>query len=183
VSEFIVLAFTDRYRAPEVLNELRRNEGPWSEILERALVLALDEEGRASVQMNVDLTKREAVAWAQVWGALLKAILFVPITDGISEAADKFAYPSVQPGWPPEVEPDECNEIKWWRESLKQAQNFRRDAAALIGPNTSAVLMLVRKIKLSDALENLEKYATTIVHTTISAGQDEQLSRMLKRKS
>jgi uncharacterized membrane protein len=179
VSELIVLAFTDRYRAPEVLNELRRNEGPWTEILERAVVVTLDAEGKASVQMNIDLSRREAVAWARVWGALLKAILFVPITDGMAEAADKLACPSVQVGCSPEAEGDECNEIKWWRESLKQSQNFRRDVAALVSPNSSAVLMLVRNIKLSDALQNLEKYANTIVHTTISATQDEQLSKML----
>jgi len=182
VSELIVLAFTDRYRAPEVLNELRRKHELWSEVLERAVVLALDLEGMASVQMNVDLTKREAVAWARLWGALLKAILFVPITDGMAAAADMVACPSVQVGCSPEIAGDECDEIKWWRQSLQQSDSFRRDVAALIGPNSSAILMLARNLKVSDVLERFCNDGAMMVHTTINARQDERLSKILERR-
>jgi uncharacterized membrane protein len=163
-----------------VLNELRREDGPWSEILERAVAVILDSDARASVQMNVDLIKREAVGWARVWGALLNAVLFVPITTGMVEAADKVASPST--GLPADGEDDEGKEIKWWRESLKHSDNFRRDVAALISPNSSAVLMLARKINISEALKHLGSYGETIVHTTINDEQDEKLSAMLKRR-
>jgi len=183
VSELIVLAFRDRYRAPEVLNELRRNDAPWSAVLAHAVVIALDAEGKASVQLNVDLTEREPGAWARVWGALLKSVLFVPITDGLAEAAHNVACPSVQVGCSSDGDGDECAEIKWWRESLKHSQNFRRDVAALINPNNSAVLILERKREPSNALESLGKYGNLIVHTTISAAQDEKLNKMLKQRS
>jgi uncharacterized membrane protein len=42
--------------------------------------------------------------------------------------------------------------------------------------------MLVRKVKIAEVLEHLAKYATTIVHTTISAKQDEKLKEMLNRR-
>ena len=183
MSELIVLVFKDRYRAPEVLNDLRRNDAPSSPVLAHAVVVALDAEGKASVQLNVDLTEREAGAWARVWGALLKSVLFVPLTDGMAEAADNVACPSVQVGCSSDVEGDECAEIKWWRESLTHSQNFRRDVAALISPNNSAVLMLERKREPSNVLERLGKYGNMIVHTTISAAQDEKLNKMLKRRS
>jgi len=146
------------------------------------VVVTLDAEGKASVQMNVDLTKREAVGWARLWGALLNAILFVPLTDGMAEAADKIACPRVQIDCSSEVEGDECDEIKWWRESLKGSGNFRRDVAALISPNSSAVLLLASKVRTSDAIESLGKFEMMIVRTTISDAQDDKLRRMLKRR-
>jgi len=182
VSELIVLAFTDRYRAPEVLNELIRRDPRWSEDLERAVAITLNAESQASVYLNVDLSKREVSEWAKLWGALLRSTLFVPLVDGMVEAADNVSCPAVQIGCSPDVEGDECPEIKWWRESLKPSENFRRDVAALISPNSSAVLILARRINMTEAVEHFGKYATTIVHTTISAKQDEKLKEMLRRR-
>jgi uncharacterized membrane protein len=182
VSELIVLVFTDRYRAPEVLNELIRQDSRWSEDLERAVAITLNAEAKASVYMNVDLSKTGVSEWAKIWGALLKSTLFVPLVNGMVEAADNLGCPSVQIHCSPDVEGDECREIKWWRESLKPSENFPRDLAALISRNSSAVLLLARKVKISEALEHFEKYATTIVHTTISPKQDEKLSAMLKQR-
>jgi hypothetical protein len=98
------------------------------------------------------------------------------------EAADNVSCPAVHIGCSPDVEGDECREVKWWRESLRSSENFRRDVAALVGPNSSTVLMLARKIKISDALEHFRKHASTIVHTAISVKQDEKLTQMLKRR-
>jgi len=101
----------------------------------------------------------------------------------MAEAADKVVCPSVEVNCSLEVQGDECNEIKWWSESLKQSKNFRRDVAALISPNTSAVLMLGRNMKLSEALANLDTDENMVVHTTINSAQDELLTKLLKRRS
>jgi len=146
------------------------------------VAVTLDADARASVQMNIDLSQREAVGWARVWGALLKAVLFIPLTDGMAEAADKVAYPSVQAGCSSDNEGGECNEIEWWRESLKCSDDFRRDVAALISPNSSALLMLVRKIDVAKALQKLGHHGDMLVHATVSAAQDEKLIEMLKRR-
>jgi len=180
VSELIVLAFADRYQAAEVLNGLRRKSGSWSETLEHSVAVALDPDGKAIVQMNVDLSRREAVAWARVWGALLKAVLFVPLTDGLAQAADKVACPSVQDDCSPEAQGDECSEIKWWQESLEPSKYFRRDVAALIVSDTSAILILAKTMEASAALKELRKHGNMIMHTTISPEQDQKLNGLLK---
>ena len=180
MSELVVFIFTDRYRAPEVLNELRRREGLWTQDLDRAVAVTLDSESKASVYMSVDLSKGEAGGWARIWGALLNSALFVPLTQEMVEAADEVARPSMR------IKPSSPNDGKdsgatrWWRESLKDSENFQRDLSASITPNSSAILMMLRTPKVSKALENLRNYGSTIVHATISTTQDEKLRAILQ---
>jgi uncharacterized membrane protein len=179
VSELVAFIFTDRYRAPEVLNELRRRDGPWSPDLDRAVAVTLDSEARASVHMSVDLSKSEAGGWARIWGTLLNSALFVPLTAGMVEAAYEVGLPSKQIGSSPKDGQESC-EARWWRDSLQDSENFKRDLSALITANSSAILMLLRTPKVSKVLENLRNYGSTIVHTTVSTAQDERLRAMLK---
>jgi uncharacterized membrane protein len=181
VSELVVLIFTDRYRAPEVLNELRRRDGLWSQDLDRAVAVALDSEARASVHLSVDLSKREAVGWARIWGSLLNSALFVPLTEGMVEAVDEVTVPLRRIGPSSPKDGKESCEAKWWRESLHDSENFKRDLSALVTANSSAILMMLRTPRISKVLESLRNYGNTIVHTTVSTAQDDKLSVMLKR--
>jgi uncharacterized membrane protein len=183
VSELVFLVFTDRYRAPEVLNELRRRDGLCSEDLGRAVAVTLDSEARASVHMIVELSKREGVGWARVWGSLLNSALFIPLTEGMVEAANEVGLSSKRIGLSLPKDSEEPNEARWWRESLQESENFKRDLSALITANSSAILMLLRTTKISKALQDLRNYGSTIVHTTVSTPQDDKLSVMLKRNS
>ena len=178
MSELVVFIFSDRYRAPEVLNELRRRNGLWSQDVDRAIAVTLDAESKASVHMSIDLSNREGVGWARVWGALMKSALFVPITDGMVEAVDKVACPSVQVGCS-FIAGDECGEIKWWRDVFETSDNFRRDVSSLINPSSSAILIMLTMPDVSSALAQLRNYGSTIIHTTISSALDETLQGML----
>jgi uncharacterized membrane protein len=180
VSELVVFIFTDRYRAPEVLNELRRRDGLWSQDLDRAVAVTLDSEARASVHMSVDLSKREAVGWARIWGSLLNSALFIPLTEGMVEAADEVTLPSKRISQSLPKDGEESCEARWWRESLQDSENFRRDLSALIIANSSAILIMLRTPKVSKVLEGLRNYGSTIVHTTVTPVQDERLRAMLK---
>jgi uncharacterized membrane protein len=180
VSELVVFIFTDRYRAPEVLNELRRRDGLWSEDLDRAVAVTLDSEARASVHISVDLSKREAVGWARIWGSLLNSALFIPLTEGMVEAADEVVLPSKRISPPLSKDGEESCEARWWRDSLQDSENFKRDLSALITANSSAILMMLRTPKVSSVLENLRNYGSTIVHTPVTTAQDERLRAMLK---
>jgi uncharacterized membrane protein len=180
VSEVVVFVFRDRYRAPEVLNELRRRDGLWSQDLEQAVAVTLDEESRATVQMSVDLSKREAVGWAKLWGSLLNSALFVPLVTGMVEAADEVSIRSRVSKTVSPINEIESPELEWWRESLKDAENFKRDVSASIIANSSAIFMMLRTVNASSALEQLRDYGSTIVHATVTKEQDDRLRLMLK---
>jgi uncharacterized membrane protein len=93
VSELIAFVFRDQYRAPEVLNELRRREWPWGQDLDDAVVITLGDSGKARAQLNIDLSTYAAVGWARLWSSLLNTTLFIPLTEVIVEAANGIAPP------------------------------------------------------------------------------------------
>ena len=67
----------------------------------------------------------------------------------------------------------------WWRESLGKPDNFKRDVAALIIPNGSAIFMLLSACNAPAALKQLRNYGDTILHTTFNSEQDEKMVAIL----
>ena len=180
MSELVVFIFTDRYRAPEVLNELRRHDDVQSQDLDRAVAVTLDSESRARVHLSVDLSKGEAGGWARIWGSLLNSALFVPLTQELIDAANEVTFPSKRISSSLRKAGEESCEAQWWRESLADSENFKRDLSASITADSSAILMMLRTAQVSKALAKLRNYGSTIVHTTISSAQDDKLSALLR---
>lgn len=177
MSELVVFVFRDQYRAPEVLNELRRRDWPWVRDLDDAVAVTLNEDGQARVHLSIDLSKCEAAGWARMWSTLLSTTLFLPLTEVMVDAADGMGFsPRNGHAWA-------CTEregqAKWWRDSLALPADFRRDVAALIGPSGSAIFMLLRAATVPIALKQLCNYGNTILHTSLSAEQDDKMLAML----
>ena len=179
MSELVVSVFRDQYRAPEVLNDLRRRELAWRSDLDEALAVSLDGQGNTTVYLSIDLSKSEAASWARMWGSLLSSTIFVPLTGAMIDAANGIATFA---GHERRTEPARCcapPEAKWWRERLHLSDNFRRDVAALMAPGGSAIFMLLRSARAAIALEQLRDYGDTIVHTSLNTDQDDMVLAML----
>jgi len=179
VSELIAFVFRDQYRAPEVLNELRRREWPWAQDLDDAVVITLDEKGKARAQLNIDLSTYEAVGWAKLWASLLDKTLFIPLAEVIVDAADGIANRSLRAL---RQSSDEPREARWWRESLEHSENFKRDVGALMVRTGSAIFILLRSTDATKALRQLGNYGDTLVHTAISREQDEKMQAILDER-
>ena len=180
MSELIAFVFRDQYRAPEVLNELRRREWPWVRDLDDAVVITLNENGKTRVQLNIDLSTYEAVGWARLWGSLLDTTLFLPLAELIVAAADGIALPDRPSGT--SRHNSESVEARWWRESLEHSENFKRDVAALMLRNGSAIFMLLRTSPATKVLHQLGNYGDTFVHTSISGEQDDKMQAILGKR-
>lgn len=178
MSELVVFVFRDQYRAPEVLNELRRRDWSWVHDLDEAVAVTLNADGKATVHLSIDLSKCEAAGWARMWASLLRTTLFLPLTEVLVEAADGIAFSSTSSSGNSRQKAESW-EAKWWRDSLHLSQNFKRDVAALIVPSGSAIFMLLRAVKAPVALPQLRNYGDTIVHTSLSAEQDDKMLAML----
>jgi uncharacterized membrane protein len=175
VSELFVLVFQDEYRAPEVLNELRRRKWDWADGLDDAVALTLDQKGKAKVQMSVDLSTTEAVRWAKMWGALLGATLFIPLSDVRMEAAARVA---LAPGILKDATPDSdvtSPDARWWQKCIHLPDEFLRDVAAAIQPGDSAIFMLLQTSDPQTVLKHLRNYGGTILHTSLGPEQDEKI--------
>ena len=180
MSELVAFVFRDQYRAPEVLNELRRRDWPWVRDLDDAVVITFNEKGKARAQLNIDLSTGEAVRWARLWGSLLKTTLFLPFANLIVEAADEITVPG-KPAQTLKQTSVETVEARWWRQALEHSENFKRDVAALMSANGSAIFVLLLTADATKALKQLGNYGDTIVHTSISTKHDEAIHAILRK--
>ncbi len=180
MSELVVFVFRDQYRAPEVLNELRRRDWPWIRDLDNAVAITLDHDGRARVHLTVDLSNCEPVGWARIWGALFSTTLFLPLAQSMTDAVSGLTLRSTSMSNSVRQRSiDSSYEVQWWQRSLQTSGQFKRDVGALISLGGSAVFMLLHTANISIALKQLCNYGDTIIHTAISDEQDDKMLSML----
>ena len=146
--------------------------------LDDAVVITLNEQGKARAQLNIDLSTYGAVGWARLWSSLLDTTLFFPLAEVIVDAADEIAVPE-RPLRTSRQSSDETLETRWWRESLEHSENFKRDVGALMRRSGSAIFMLLRSTDATKVLRQLGNYADTFVHTSISPEQDDKMHAIL----
>ena len=177
MSALTVVAFREKYRAAEVLNDLRRREWAWVADLDDAVVVTWDERSRFRVQLGVDPTTKEVASWVGLWGSLLNLALFVPATDSISETVWELAIAT--PHGSEKVMGMRSPDSTWWRANLRISNEFIRDIGALIQPGDSALFMLLRTPKAPLALRQLRNYGGTVLHTVLDEMQNEKLGTAL----
>ena len=178
MSELVAFVFRDQFRAPEVLNELRRRDFAWAKDLDQAVAVTLNEEGKARVQFSIDLSTYEAAGWARLWGSLLSSTLFVPGTDVMVQACDGLTC-ATNGDSKTSTREETTREGGWWQEALARAVNFKRDVAALMEPSGSAIFMLLRAAEAAVVLKQLRNYGDTIVHASLSSEQDNKMLALL----
>lgn len=178
MSDLVAFVFRDQFRAPEVLNELRRRDWLWVRDLDEAVAVTLNEDGKARVHLSVDVSTYDGAGWARLWGSLLNTTLFLPLTEVMGEAAEGLASQKSTLDQARQRN-GAALESQWWCDSLEAASNFRRDVAALMLSNGSAIFMLLRSPNLDAVLSQLSNYGDTIVHTSLSSEQDEKLAVLL----
>lgn len=177
MSELVVFVFRDQYRAPEVLNELRRRQWLWVRDLKDAVVVTVDEKGNATAHLSVDLSRGAGTDWARLWGSFLSTTLFLPFTSSMADAANGISLTPLGLNGSPRD--DSSVEAKWWNDRLRLSNNFTRDVAALLRPGGSAIFMLLRTATVPVALEQLRNYGDTIVHTSLSAEEGDRMLELL----
>ena len=178
MSELIAFVFRDQYRAPEVLNELRRREWVWSQDLDEAIAITVDHKGHSRIHLSVDPTLDETSNWARLWSSLLNKTLFFPLTEVMVDAVNCFSFKAHLLSLSGHGL-DETPETKWWRETLGSNGDFQRDVAALMYPRGSALFMLLRADSAPVVLNQLRNYGDTLLHTRVSEIQDEKLETIL----
>jgi uncharacterized membrane protein len=159
MSALTVVAFRDPYRAAEVLNELRRRDCTWVTDLDDALVVTWDERAKLRVQLNVDPMSKQAASRVGVWGSFLNLALFVPVTDGVTEAVRQLVNAARAPDGYEKGMRMKSLDSTWWRTSLGICDEFIRDIGALVQPSDSALFMLLRTPKPDLALRHLRNWS------------------------
>jgi Predicted membrane protein len=165
--DLVVVGFQDKYRAAQVLTELRQR-GVHLFDLEQAITVSWEDRRNFIVQQSINLSHEEGSHWARLWGAFIKATLFQPFTERLSEAAVKVTS---------RERPDKDRESPallsgdWWVSDIGIPDDFVRDVGALVQLGESAIITLAEGFEPQVAVGVLRKRGGSLIYTSLS---DEQ---------
>lgn len=162
MSELIVVAYPDVYRAAEVIAALRRLQTEYLVDLEDAVYVTKDPNGKVKLHQSVDLTTAGALEGG-FWGALIGLIFFAPILGGvIGASAGALAGSASDYG----IDDD-----------------FIRELSAQLAPGSSAIFVLVRKMTTDKVIPELSKFGGTLIRTSLPHDVEERIQAALSQGS
>jgi uncharacterized membrane protein len=153
VKELIMIGFSEKMRAVEVLPQLQRLRFDWSADLHSAVAVEVEEGGKLRLHHSHLLDPASGMDDAIQWKAILNAI--VPL-----------------PHIPPESAAEVMSEVRRinaegtsWLKGVALDRDFIRNAAALLGPDNSAILAIIRNSE--SAIPVLLGYSHVVLRTTL----------------
>jgi uncharacterized membrane protein len=173
--DLIVVGFQGRYRAAQVLTELRQREMQLFD-LDQAITVSWEDRQNFIVQQSVNLSRGEGSQWSQFWGSFIKATLYQPFTEKLTVAATKVV------GGDAKVYDDaffDSPTRDWWLTELGIPSDFIRDVGALIGPGESAIIALATKLEPSAAISFLRERGGSVVYTSLNIDQMKKVDAVL----
>ena len=172
--ELIVVGFEGRYRAAQVLTDLRQR-GVQLFDLDQAITVSWEDRRNFVVQQSVNLSREEGSRWARLWGSFIKTTLFQPFTERLSHAAAKVAGNGghVSNG---ELKGD------WWVSDVGIPENFVRDVGALVQPGESAIISLAEQFDPHAASHILRDCGGSMIYTSLSTDQVSKVRQELAVK-
>jgi uncharacterized membrane protein len=166
MSDLVCIAYKDRETADKVLNDLRRLEVEHLIDLEDACVVDRDDNGKVHLKQAVNLTAAGAASgsmWGGLFGLLIGMLFLNPLLGWIGGAA-------VGAG---------AGALSGKLADYGIDDDFIKSLGSNIQPGTSALFVLVRKVTPDKVVPEIQKYGGTVLKTSLSNEQDEQLRKAL----
>ena len=170
--ELIVVGFQGRYRAAQVLTDLRQR-GVKLFDLDQAITVSWEDRRNFVVQQSINLSREEDSRWARLWGAFIKVTLFQPFTERLTSAATTMAGGHVATTNGDSLGRD------WWVGDVGIPENFVRDVGALVQPGESAIITLTEKLEPQSAESILRDCGGSLIYTSLSGDQMNKVRREL----
>lgn len=172
MSDLIVVAYPDTYRAAEVLATLRRLEMEYLVDLDDAVIVTKDQSGALKLHQGVNLTAAGAVN-GMFLGLLVGTLFLFPFpfiaplawlgvtaaTAGVGAATGAIAAHYADYGIDDE---------------------FVKNLSATMQPGSSALFVLVRKATPDKVIAEVSKFGGTILRTSLSQDAETKLQDALR---
>lgn len=160
MSNLVVVAYPDEYRAAEVLAALRRLNKQYLIDLEDACYVTKDARGKIKLHQNTSLAGAGA-AWGGLWGMLIGLLFFVPflgfaIGAGMGVIAGKLSDYGID-------------------------DKFAKQLTSTLQPNSSALFVLVQRSTPDKVVPELAKYGGTILQTSLPKETEDKLRAALEQ--
>jgi uncharacterized membrane protein len=166
MSDLVCIAYKDPETADKVLNELRQLQVEQLIDLEDACVVVRDDSGKVHLKQAVNLTVAGAASgsvWGGLFGLLIGMMFLNPLLGWLTGAA-------VGAG---------AGAISGKLADYGIDDDFIKSLGSHIQPGTSALFVLVRKVTADKVVPEIQKYGGTVLKTSLSKEQDEQLRKAL----
>jgi uncharacterized membrane protein len=166
MSDLICIAYKDRETADKVLNELRQLQVEHLVDLEDACVVVRDDTGKVHMKQAVNLTMAGAASggvWGGLFGLLIGMMFLNPLLGWLTGIA-------LGTG---------AGAISGRLSDYGIDDDFIKSLGSQIQPGTSALFVLVRKVTPDKVLPEIQKFGGTVLRTSLSNEQDEQLRKAL----
>jgi uncharacterized membrane protein len=160
LTELVVMGFTDRYRAAEVLGQLRQLEFGWAADFEGAVAVEVDTQGRLRLSHSRVLDPAfpdSAPAWRALLGAIDPRAASRPSNARETGSESRALNAEAQ---------------EWQREFMADPE-FLRDLGSVLRPGDSAIFAVV--IDGDAAVRVLRGYSSVLLHTALTEAQASKL--------
>ena len=175
MSELIVSCFGDKYRASQVIHDLRRMNPTFVADLDNAVALLWDEEGNMRVQQSIDPTSATGAAWSSLWGAFISVAFLVPYTEGMPAAASALVMSASSPASSKAAVETLRLSPTWWIDEFHIPDDYLRDVGAMVQPGGSAVIVAAMANKPQVLIKQLRQQGGTVMHLALTDDQVKQL--------
>ena len=181
MSDLIVVGFkNNRFKASDVLNQLRQMDEEWAVNLYDAVAVHRDDHGKLRIDQSYDPETGEGAAWRGLWGSLLGAILAIPFTGGVSAAAAAAAVGVGVLGVGALGATVGAVDADWWKEDFGISDEFVRDIGETIQPGDSAIFALI-SANPKQAVNRFSGYGGKVLSTTLSNKQAAKIEKVLNQ--
>ncbi len=160
MSQLIAVSYTDQFKAEEVRLELQKLQSEYLLELDDAVVVTKNAEGKVKLNQAVNLTATGALSGG-FWGSLIGMLFLNPLLGlAIGAASGAVAGALTDVG---------IND------------QFMKDLGEKLGPNTSALFVLVRKATPDKVVEEIRQFGGTILRSSLSHEDETKLQAALSQ--
>jgi uncharacterized membrane protein len=166
MSELIVVGFDEPNKADEVLNELRALQREYLIDLEDAVIAVRRPDGKVQLKQSVNVVGMSAASgglWGALWGTLVGMLFLNPLV-GFALGTMVGAGTGALAGALADYGIDD---------------DFARELAETLKPNSSAIFILVRKMQPEKVLADLSRFRGRVLRTSLSPEQEGRLKEAL----
>ncbi len=158
MSDLVVVAYPDEYRAAEVLADLRRAQASYLIDLEDAVYLTKGQDGRVKLHQSHDLTATGAASGA-LFGTLVGFLFLVPLLGAVVGAG--------------------IGALTGVLSDYGINDDFARSLSAQLTPGSSAIAVLLRSSTPDKLIPELSKFGGTVLQTSLSDDAEAKLRAAL----
>jgi uncharacterized membrane protein len=184
MSELVVVGFkNDKYRAENVLDQLRRLQHDWGIALEDAVAVYRDSDGKLRTQDSVRPTSGDAAAVGALWGSFIGALFAIPFTAGASAAAAAAALAGGMLSGTAVGATAGALDASGWKQDFGIDDAFVREVGALVQPGDSAIFARIETAYPDVLAAQFKGYGGTVLRSSLTPEQSAKLERYLRDHS